>query len=117
MSSARWKNISCFGCGGSGHVRSQCPSVSRANQGRTLNSEQKRSCFRCGKVGHLAKQCRMTRNGEQLGNYRGSPSTGRAGLPGNNPSHQVYPVECRESLTVGQQKDESLPWKMTTDRL
>uniref|UniRef100_A0A663EQE6 CCHC-type domain-containing protein n=1 Tax=Aquila chrysaetos chrysaetos TaxID=223781 RepID=A0A663EQE6_AQUCH len=50
------KNI-CFGCGGRGHVRSQCPSVSRANLGRTPNSDQQRSCFRCGKLGHLVKQC------------------------------------------------------------
>lgn len=40
----------CYGCGGEGHVRRDCPNKRKKTQ-------DKRRCFHCNKVGHVASNC------------------------------------------------------------
>jgi len=54
--------VTCYGCGGSGHVKTVCPSVSGKDKsdhaGRgTANAKLGVKCYKCGKSGHMSKSC------------------------------------------------------------
>lgn len=54
--------VSCFTCGGSGHIKYNCP-----------ENKNKKKCSLCHRIGHVPSECRATNKAEQ-GNFAQSDS-------------------------------------------
>eukprot|EP00759_Apiculatamorpha_spiralis_P003381 PhF_6_TR11587/c0_g1_i1/m.18746/K09250/CNBP; cellular nucleic acid-binding protein len=46
-------NITCYKCGGTGHIAKDC----RSSVTSASTNNASKSCFRCGKMGHISKDC------------------------------------------------------------
>ena len=67
--------VRCHNCGGIGHMRRECPTRHRVQDGRR--------CFNCGSPSHMQRACPLPRRSNPQGNDRGTTA------PGNSRPHQV----------------------------
>jgi len=68
-------SIRCHNCGGIGHMRRECPTRRRVQDGR--------HCFNCRSPSHMQRDCPLPRRGNPQGNDRGTTA------PGNSRPYQV----------------------------
>jgi len=68
-------SIWCHNCGGIGHMRRECPTRRRVQDGR--------HCFNCCSPSHMQRDCPLPRRGNPQGNDRGTTA------PGNSRPYQV----------------------------
>jgi len=68
-------SVRCHNCGGIGHMRRECPTRRRVQDGR--------HCFNCRSPSHMQRDCPLPRRGNPQGNDRGTTA------PGNSRPYQV----------------------------
>ncbi|XP_065868428.1 uncharacterized protein [Euphorbia lathyris] len=75
----RKRTLQCFQCGGSGHLRRDCPS------GRTTEPQRRIVCYECGEEGHVRTRCpKLNRVGRGRGLQTDRGSRGNLFGRGNN---------------------------------
>lgn len=62
--------IRCHNCGGVGHMRRECPTRRRVQDGRR--------CFNCGTPGHMQRDCPKPRRSYVQGNDQGTAAPGNS---------------------------------------
>ena len=68
--SAPRSTVRCHNCGGIGHMRRECPTRRRVQDGRR--------CFNCGSPSHLLRTCPVPRRSNLQGNDRGTTAPGNS---------------------------------------
>jgi hypothetical protein len=62
--------VRCHNCGGIGHMRRECPTRRRVQDGR--------HCFNCGSPSHMLRTCPVPRRSNLQGNDRGTTAPGNS---------------------------------------